>query len=291
MEKRVNAPLAGSNGPPLVPPVLTTATGKRQAIGWWVHLLVIGSYPLVIGLLGGAAGAGREPALTRGARGLLLVCGLQLLVFTAVILLSLAASRASRDDLLLRWRGGGWLVPMGLGYSIALRLLIGLVALGVAAAVILSRLATPQELQGFVSANKPAVETLVHVPALQADPLYFWLTLTLVSFVVAGLREELWRSAFLAGLGAVWPRLFGSRPGQLIAVAVAAAIFGFGHLMQGWVAVGLTGLLGLGLGLIMVCHRSVWPAVMAHGFFNAASFALIPWAVRQMQHLQPLPGG
>jgi membrane protease YdiL (CAAX protease family) len=45
------------------------------------------------------------------------------------------------------------------------------------------------------------------------------------------------------------------------------------------------GLLGLGLGLIMVFHRSIWPAVLAHGFFDATSMALIPWAMELMRNL------
>jgi hypothetical protein len=34
----------------------------------------------------------------------------------------------------------------------------------------------------------------------------------------------------------------------------------------------LTGLLGVMLGTIMIFHRSIWEAVLAHGFFNATSF-------------------
>jgi membrane protease YdiL (CAAX protease family) len=287
----VNAPTSAYEGPP--PPVLDAPPkwGRRSSAGWWVHLLVIGAYPLTMGLLGGTGSGGRGPALTRGAQGLIVVCGVQLLIFAAILFVSLAASRASRDELLLRWRPGWWALPLGLGYSVALRLAVGLVALALAAFVIMSRLATPQELQGFVASNHPAVETVVDVPSLQSDPLYFWLTVTVVSFVLAGLREELWRSAFLAGLTALWPRRFGSRLGQVAAVAVGAALFGIGHLMQGWIAVGLTGLLGLGLGLIMVFHRSIWPAVIAHGFFNATSFALIPWILRNMPHLPPMGAG
>ncbi|MBM3841498.1 MAG: CPBP family intramembrane metalloprotease [Verrucomicrobia bacterium] len=48
------------------------------------------------------------------------------------------------------------------------------------------------------------------------------------------------------------------------------------HSMQGPVAVGLTTLLGFGLGVIMVLHRSIWPAVIAHGMFDATSLALLP---------------
>ena len=54
---------------------------------------------------------------------------------------------------------------------------------------------------------------------------------------------------------------------------------------MGILAALLGGLLGLGLGLIMVFHRSIWPAVLAHGFFDATSMALIPWAMELMQHL------
>jgi membrane protease YdiL (CAAX protease family) len=37
--------------------------------------------------------------------------------------------------------------------------------------------------------------------------------------------------------------------------------------------------LGIFLGLIMVYHRSIWPAVLAHGFFDATSMAVLPWAM------------
>jgi membrane protease YdiL (CAAX protease family) len=62
----------------------------------------------------------------------------------------------------------------------------------------------------------------------------------------------------------------------------AAVVFGAGHLTQGFLAVGLTGLLGLGLGVIIVAHRSIWPAVLAHGFFNATSLALLPWVADKL---------
>jgi membrane protease YdiL (CAAX protease family) len=124
----------------------------------------------------------------------------------------------------------------------------------------------------------------VDVSALRDNPLYYWLTLTLVSFVLAGFTEELWRSAYLGGLRALWPRYFGSHLGQLGAVAIASISFGLGHLGQGWIAVGLTTLLGIGLGEIIVAHRSIWPAVIAHGMFDATSFGLLPWVMEQWKH-------
>jgi hypothetical protein len=60
--------------------------------------------------------------LTHSGHGLLIVCGLNLVIFTIVFLLGWLASRATSDELLLRWRPGWWVVPLGVGYSIAIRL-------------------------------------------------------------------------------------------------------------------------------------------------------------------------
>jgi membrane protease YdiL (CAAX protease family) len=37
----------------------------------------------------------------------------------------------------------------------------------------------------------------------------------------------------------------------------------------------LTGVLGVGLGWILLAHRSLWVAVVAHGFFDATSLLLL----------------
>jgi membrane protease YdiL (CAAX protease family) len=124
----------------------------------------------------------------------------------------------------------------------------------------------------------------VDVSALRDNPIYFWLTTTFVSFVLGGLREELWRSAFLGGMRTLWPKCFSSRSGQIGAVVIAALFFGFGHLPQGGVAAGMAALLGLGLGVIMVLHRSIWPAVIAHGMFDATSLALLFWMAEHLKH-------
>jgi membrane protease YdiL (CAAX protease family) len=136
-----------------------------------------------------------------------------------------------------------------------------------------------------VMANRPDVEAVVDVTALRDNPAYFWLSLTLVSFVVAGLREELWRAAVLVGLRKLWPRWFGSRRGQFAAAGLAAVVFGAGHLPQGTVAACATAVLGFGLGTIMLLHRSIWPAVLTHGFFDATSLALLPWAMNLLHRV------
>jgi membrane protease YdiL (CAAX protease family) len=177
-------------------------------------------------------------------------------------------------------------VPLGIGYSIALRVFIAIVLVGTILFVTALHLATLQQIKDFMSVNRPNLEKLVDIAALRSNPLYYWLSLTFVSFVLAGLREELWRSAFIAGLRGLWPRTFGPRCGEINAVVLAAVLFGLAHLSQGFVGVGNAALLGLGLGLIMIFHRSIWPAVIAHGVFDATSMALLPWVWQKLHQVQ-----
>lgn len=266
--------------PPASARTAASATVSRRR--WLIHLALVSAYLLIVAFLGWSRDASGPPALSTGGRQLLLVCAIELGIFGLVLGLACLASRASRDDLLLRWRGPAWIVPLGIGYSVALRLLLAMVVLAVSTTLVVARLATSESISRFAMSHAPNVHALVDVPALRSDPLYYWLTLTLVSFVVAGLREELWRAAFLAGLRTLWPRWFGSRVGQIGAVLVAAVLFGVGHVAMGPAPVLMAGILGFGLGAIMVLHRSIWPAVIAHGTFNATSFALIPWAMERL---------
>jgi hypothetical protein len=66
------------------------------------------------------------PALSRSTRGLLSVSDFQLLLFALIFGLAWIFSRATWDDLLLRWRGGFWPVPLALLYSIGLRFAVGI---------------------------------------------------------------------------------------------------------------------------------------------------------------------
>jgi membrane protease YdiL (CAAX protease family) len=279
-----------SNSPSAEPPPFiaapSTSTTPVKRWRWWIHLLLVAAYPLYIGITGAFLGESRGPALTGTARGLLMVSGLSLLTFGVVLGLAWLASRASRDDLLLRWRSGFWTVPLGIGYSLALRIALGVIVVVIAVVLVLIHAVTMDSFKNFVGENRPDVEAVVDVSALRANPVYYWLILTVVSFVVAGLREELWRSAFLAGMRGLWPKRFGSRLGQLAAAMLAAVVFGLGHLPQGPIAVVFTGLLGFGLGAIMVLHRSIWPAVIAHGMFDATTLAFLPWALEQFKQMQ-----
>lgn len=262
--------------------------GRRA--GWWIHLLLIAALPVAVLLLGLGHSPLHGPALTHSVPGLIYVCAVQIAIFAVLLLLAWLASRASSEELLLSWRPGFWVVPLGLAYSFALRIALLAVGLMVVMILLLTRVVSSKSLEHFSRTNAPDVEALVDVAALRHDPVYFALTLTLVSFVLGGLREELWRGAFLAGFRRLWPRHFGGRLGEMKAVLVASVLFGAAHSIQGPIAVVMTGLLGIGLGAIMVFHRSIWPAVFAHGFFDAASIAAIPLVMDQLQKLKSSTG-
>ena len=275
---------------PIIEPTPPPVAARGVAVWrWWIHLLVIGVYPLLVGVISlWRHGDGGAPALPTRTSALLLVCALELAVFAVFFGAAWLASRASREELRLRWRGRVRPVVLGVVYSGGIRLALAVLAIGVATALVATQMMTPGDLQSFVRTHRPQVETLVDMAALGNDPVYFWIMVTFVSFVVAGLREELWRSAFLAGMGGVFPALTARRGGRVAAVAVGAVIFGLGHLPMGGMAVVLTGLIGFLLGLIMLWHGSVWEAVIAHGMFDATSFALIPWALEHLPKQVPV---
>jgi membrane protease YdiL (CAAX protease family) len=251
-----------------------------------IHLLLIGSYPM-LGLFFHVTTRQmpRGPALSGDVRGLLWISGLELLMFSIFFCLACLISKASREQLMLRWRPGWWVVPLGLAYSIALRIGIAVVAVTVMLVLAASQTVTPQQAQEYMTANRPDVGALVSVPAMRNNPAYYWLMLTFVSFVVAGIREEMWRAGTLAAMRAIWPRVFGSIWGQGIAISLIAVAFGAMHIRMGVIAAVGAGLLGVMLGILIILHKSIWPAVIAHGTFDATTMALLPWMehVRQLQ--------
>jgi hypothetical protein len=181
---------------------------------WWIHLILIAGYVVAAGLLGWGRRGTHTAIFSQSVGGLVLVCAVELFVFGFIFGLACFASRATRDDLLLRWRGKIRPALLGAGYSVALRFALAVLVIAIGVGLVATRVMSLDSLSNYVSANRPGVETMIDVAAMRDNPAYYWLTLTMVSFVVAGLREELWRSAFLAGMKALWPRRFGSRAGR-----------------------------------------------------------------------------
>lgn len=183
---------------------------------------------------------------------------------------------------MMRWKPGWLPWALGLGYSIAMRIIIGIVVYIVVFAVVSGSLAsegTPFSIENFQEAstelmeqNRPKVEHLVDTEAIVNSPIYLLMNITLVSFVMAGFREELWRASMLAGFKGLFPQSYDKVKWKIVFVLIIAIIFGIGHLPQGIGGVILTGALGVMLGAMMVFHKSIWQATWAHGFFNATSF-------------------
>ena len=70
-----------------------------------------------------------------------------------------------------------------------------------------------------------------------------------------------------------------------LVISLIAVAFGAMHLRMGVLAAIGAGVLGLMLGLIIILHRSIWPAVIAHGVFDATTLALLPWWIEKARHL------
>jgi membrane protease YdiL (CAAX protease family) len=244
---------------------------------WWPHLILLTLYPLGVGVLGALGSADRQgPLLKADIPVLLVALVVEMVVFGFVFLLAWLASRVTAEELLLTTWHGARACWRGLAYSVALRLLITVLA-SVAAMIALAVSGGDQDL---ARTFRPQHEQLVDARALTTHPAYFLLNLTVVSFLLGGLREEVWRAGMLAGWAGLFPRSFATVRGKALAISLAAVVFGLGHLMQGWGGVAMTTVLGMGLGVILVRHRSVWEAALAHGFFNATTFVLLYFLVK-----------
>src|SRR5439155_27079598 len=94
---------------------------------WWIHFVLIGGY-FFPELIQGLNFTPRHPLLRHSGQGLLIVCGVNLVIFTIVFLLGWLASRGTTDELLLRWRPGWWVGRLGVVCSIAIRLGLAVVS-------------------------------------------------------------------------------------------------------------------------------------------------------------------
>lgn len=251
---------------------------------WLLFTLIIGGYPLLATLNSVVAiGAKREVARLPDAPGLLFFATLlELGIFGALWALGWVWTKPDREQLWVRTVG--WRKTWGLGalYSLGLRVAIVVaVSIGALGAAIAGF--SPAEIQQFFQENNPNIESVVNAKKVLADPLYALLLTTWVSFVVAGLREELWRAATLRGLFELSPSGWSDSLRNSLAVGFSSLIFALGHLPQGWLACVLIFVVGNCLGAIVLVHRSIWPAVVAHGFFNALSFVAAGFSDRLPQ--------
>ena len=267
-------PIPEPTGAPLEQPQKPTVPLWR----WWVFLFIIGSSPLLAALSSASRGPNEQIQLPKTIPLLLLFCAVQMVAFGVVWALAWIWTRPNRDDLLLRWKDGWKMVALGALYSVGMRL--GLLVVVIAlATVILTFLAIlgykPEAMIEAYKNSQPDMSKIFGSVFSQGDPLYRFLMITLISFVVAGLREELWRSATMLGLQRVAPAHWSPATKNVLALGASSLLFGMGHWYQGVAGVVLTSVLGVALGGIMLYHRSVWPAIIAHGCFDVASFVMM----------------
>lgn len=229
---------------------------------------VLTAYVVISGLGGGTPEAG-APLLPATTNGLFRVGAVNLVLFSVVFFVAWASGRPSRAELHCPTPPGWLNWVLGFAWSIALRLGLAVLLTGVVAVLVGIRgRQGPAGLEAF----RPKIENLLNPDAL-TNPAYLLLSTTFISFVVAGLREELWRAGMIAGVSRLLGGRISPRGAELAGVAVASVIFGVGHFTQGWAGMLLTGMLGLGLGLIL--RRSLAEAVIAHGFFDATTFVAL----------------
>ena len=261
-----------------VPPALPRVS--RGRVGWLGHLLILTAWLLLaMASAHSWTGSVRTRVPLHDAATLLRSLLLNAPLFAAFCAAAWLCSRASAAEWRLRWRGGLGPLWGGLLYSIGLRVAAFVV---VAVLVLIVHLFHPIDAQ-VIRELRPHVESAISPQALAKSPAFYWLIVTLFS-AYAGLSEEVWRGGMLAGLAGVFPSVFGGRRGPWAAILPTALIFGLGHLYMGWPAVAGATLLGGMLGAIMVWHRTIWPAVVAHVCFDAASLAAVAWIAQHHPH-------
>ncbi len=276
-------------------------------------LLWVGFYPLMVGLLGAwlhRDTPSRGPALPSTVTGLIAVCVESVAVFALIFGVGVWLGRPTRRELfwspmrLWDWLWGAlWSIGVRLGavvmvYGALIPFWLVESLRSAAAGPAAGQPSMEERFQQF----RPKLESLLQFDAL-GDPVYLLLAVTLLSFITAGLREELWRAGFMAAVRDLLPRSWWiprpratsegwwrwqvRRLGPTVLVAfLAAVVFGLGHLPQGPGGVVLTGVVGFILAMVMIGHRSLWAAVIAHGFFDASTFVLLAVIVRNKEAIQ-----
>lgn len=101
-----------------------------------------------------------------------------------------------------------------------------------------------------------------------------YLVLLIIGIVLGGFIEEIiFRGFLITRLSSLFRIEW---LGNLIAIIVTSAAFGYGHLYYGWSGFISSGLFGVLMGLIFIkSNKMLWYSILIHGFSNVASLTLI----------------
>jgi membrane protease YdiL (CAAX protease family) len=88
-----------------------------------------------------------------------------------------------------------------------------------------------------------------------------FIVLAVAAMIAGGVREEIQRAFILH-------RCEQRLGGALVGLIGFGILFGIGHLLQGWSAVIITGLLGTLWGVVYLMRRSIVAPMVSHAAFN-----------------------
>jgi membrane protease YdiL (CAAX protease family) len=231
-----------------VPMVAAEPKPARRTLAAIGEMMICSGFPTQIGLALLFRAAGLAEASSDGQISLPFVAVVSLADTALLLGLMLWFLQASGQTGAQVWLGARPLLPEIVGGV----LLTPLILAGVGMLLLAIQEWAPQ--LHTVPVNP--LEALARRGPLQAA------TLGVVALVAGAIREELQR-AFLVDrferhVGPVW-----------IGVVVLSALFGLGHLLQGWDAAIATGVLGACWAVIYVRRRSVVMPLVSHALFNS----------------------
>jgi membrane protease YdiL (CAAX protease family) len=233
---------------PVVPPnrpEAPRATGALRLLSLFEVILCSG-YPTQLGLSAIFFAAGALPLdisqISIGSLSLLLLTDALLVTGLAVLFLRARGERAT--DVFLGWRRPSREAWLGL-------LLLPLLFLLVVSVAFVVERAAPWLHNVTRNPFEPILKSPLHTAIFG-----------IVAVVAGGVREELQRAFILHRFE---QHLGGARVGLVL----FSAIFGVGHVLQGYDAAIVTALFGLLWGLVYLRRRSVVAPIVSHAAFNA----------------------
>jgi membrane protease YdiL (CAAX protease family) len=223
------------------------------------EVVLCSGLPTQLALTGMARLAGLVPVTPAGGLSLTFIAAVSLgdTVLLAVLVVLLLRRRGETvRDVLTGRRPQGRDIVIGL-------LLMPLLLVFIASTMLLLRSLVP-ELRNVPDNPLEAMARTVAGAAL----------LMLVSIVAGGVREELQRAFLLH-------RFRTDLGGPITGLILTSVGFGLGHVVQGWDAMIVTGLLGAAWGLLYIVRRSIVAAMVNHATFNLAQLLkYLAFAVR-----------
>ena len=172
----------------------------------------------------------------------------------------------------LRWSAMG-LVPLR-GWKAKLMVLpkAGLTLVAFAIVVALTTIAGPAIGLAFLTEVPAGVENRWGDVAGSWPHYLLWLGIV---WTAAAFGEEMFFRGYL--VTRLQSLFRGGLPGAILAIAISAMIFGYGHFYyQGWRGAVVTCGIGLAFGtMFLLFKRNLWPLILLHGIIDTLTFTAI----------------